>query len=62
MKMDDIFNIHDLINGGEIGIGVAILWAQMQAIRRWAERHEKRDDERFDQHQARLDEIADRIR
>jgi hypothetical protein len=60
--VDDLINIHDLFHAGEIGIAVAILWVQQKAMQRWAERHEKRDDERFDQHQERLDEIADRVK
>jgi hypothetical protein len=48
-------DIHDLLHIGELVVAVAILWAQQKAMQSWAERHEKRDDERFDLHQSRLD-------
>jgi hypothetical protein len=41
-----------MLHTGELFVAVAILWAQQKATQSWTERHEKRDDERFDLHRS----------
>lgn len=60
--MDDLFNAHDLLHVGTLAIAVAILWTQQKASQRWQDKHESQDAERFDAHQRRLDQLADRER
>ena len=56
--MDDLPNIHDLLHAGStlaiVAVAVHILWKRF-------DRHEQRDDDRFDSVQERLNQLSDRV-